>query len=75
MEIIFSLIYLLFIIGVTIVSFFIVTNLQKYSINPRFTKPIVFMYIIITIILAIINFVLFISIPFEDFFYNNNLYY
>ncbi len=75
MEILFGALYTLFIAGVALASFFIVTNLQKYSINPRFTKPIVLIYIVITIILVIINVTLFISVPFDNFFYNNTLYY
>ncbi len=75
MELLFGIIYILFIASVALASFFIVTNLHKYSINPRFTKPIVLIYVVVTIILVIINVSLFVSIPFDDFFYNNNLYY
>jgi hypothetical protein len=74
MEILFSIVYILFILGVALTSFFIVTNLQKYSINPGFTQPMVITYIIVTIFLVILNVALFVNIPFADFFYNTNLY-
>lgn len=65
-TIILSIIYILFILGIAIVSFFIVTRLQAYSINPSFTKPLIILYIIVTIALVLINFVLFFAIPFDD---------
>ncbi len=74
MGMLFAVIYLLFICGVAFTSFFIVTNLHKYSINPRFTQPIVSVYIIITVALVVVNIVLFVSIPFSELFYNNSLY-
>ncbi len=75
MTILFILIYILFIIFVTLTSFFIVTRLQKYSINPKFTKPLIIIFIITTTILVIINISLFVNIPFSDIFNNVNFYY
>ena len=65
-TIILSIIYILFILGIAIVSFFMVTRLQAYSINPSFTKPLIILYIIVTTVLVLINFVLFFAIPFDD---------
>ena len=65
-TIILSIIYILFILGIAVVSFFMVTRLQAYSINPSFTKPLIILYIIVTTVLVLINFVLFFAIPFDD---------
>ena len=75
MIILISVIYVLFIFSIVFTSLFIVTRLQKYSINPRFTKPLIFLFTIITIFLVMINIILFVHIPFADIFYNTNLYY
>lgn len=76
MFIIFGIAYLLFIFGIAFTSFFIVTRLQKYSINPKFTHPLIIMYIVTTIVLAIVNIILFVSIPFDTLFpAQTNLYY
>ncbi len=66
-----SILYILFILTVSIVSFFMVTRLQEYSINPTFTKPLIIIFITITIFLIIINFSLFFQVPFEEIFFNN----
>lgn len=69
-----ALVYIAFILLIVISSFFIVTRLQEYSINPAFTKPLIIMFVIITIILIIVNFSFFVSIPFDEMFYSDNLY-
>lgn len=58
--------YILFILGISIVSFFMVTRLQEYSINPSFTKPLIVIFIIVTILLVMVNFALFFAIPFDE---------
>ncbi len=74
MTIIFALLYFMFICTIVFAGFFIVTRLQKYSINPKFTKPLIVIFIIVTIILVLVNITLFMAIPFDELFYNN-LYY
>lgn len=77
-TIILSFFYVLFILSIAILSFFMVTRLQEYSINPSFTKPLITLYIIITILLVIVNLILFFAIPFEDLLPMtplNNMYY
>ncbi len=59
------MLYLLFIMCVALVSFFIVTRLQAYSINPNFTRPLIIVFIVITIFLVLVNVVLFFMIPFS----------
>jgi len=75
MTAIFAIIYIFFIFFITLTSFFIVTRLQKYSINPRFTKPLILLFVITTVVLVIINILFFINIPFADIFNNTNFYY
>ncbi len=65
----------MFILAVVFASFFIITRLQKYSINPKFTTPLITVYIVVTITLVLANVILFLNVPFNDLFYNNNLYY
>lgn len=65
MLLLFSMLYLLFIMCVALVSFFIVTRLQAYSIHPNFTRPLTVVFIIITIFLVLLNIVLFFMIPFS----------
>ncbi len=69
-----ALVYIAFILLIVISSFFIVTRLQEYSINPTFTKPLIIMFVIVTIILIIVNFSFFVAIPFDEMFYSDNLY-
>lgn len=59
------MLYLLFIMCVALVSFFIVTRLQTYSINPTFTRPLIIVFIVITIFLIVVNIILFFMIPFS----------
>ena len=75
MTAIFVILYIFFIFFVTLTSFFFVTRLQKYSINPRLTKPLILLFIITTSVLVIINILFFINIPFADIFDNVNYYY
>jgi len=75
MTAIFTIIYIFFIFFVVLTSFFIVTRLQKYSINPQFTKPLILLFILTTIVLVVVNIMFFINIPFSDIFNANNLYY
>jgi hypothetical protein len=75
MLILFTFFYILFIFMIVFASFFVITRLQKYSINPKFTKPLIFIFAFVTISLVLLNAILFINIPFEDVFYNNTLYY
>lgn len=74
MLLLFGIIYILFILTIMFASFFIVTRLQEYSINPSFTKPLIIFFIVTTIALVIVNFSLFIAIPFDEIFSNSNLY-
>lgn len=73
-TLLFGIIYILFILGVVIISFFMVTRLQTYSINPSLTRPLILLYMIITTVLVIINFALFFAIPFDSLL-PTNLYY
>jgi len=75
MTLLFATVYIMFIFTITLTSIFLITRLQKYSINPKFTKPLIILFIVVTIILVLVNSILFINIPFDDLFYNNNLYY
>jgi len=75
MTAVFTILYIFFIFFVALTSFFIVTRLQKYSINPRFTKPLILLFIVTTSVLVIINILFFINIPFTDIFDNTNSYY
>lgn len=70
----FLLIYIIFILLIVTASFFIVTRLHEYSINPSFTKPLIIVFIVVTIILIAMNFSFFIAIPFDDIAQNNNIY-
>ncbi len=74
MTAMFTIIYIFFIFFVTLTSFFFVTRLQKYSINPRLTKPLILLFIITTSILVIINISFFINIPFAEIFDTVNYY-
>jgi hypothetical protein len=64
MTAIFIAAYILFILGISLVSFFIVTRLQVYSINPKFTRPLIIIFIVVTIVLLLINIILFLLLPF-----------
>jgi heme A synthase len=75
MLVLFAILYFMFILAVVFASFFIITRLQKYSINPKFTTPLITVYIVVTITLVLANVILFLNVPFNDLFYNNNLYY
>ncbi|MFA5986724.1 MAG: hypothetical protein WC819_05250 [Parcubacteria group bacterium] len=74
MLLLFAIIYILFVLTIMLASFFIVTRLQEYSINPSFTKPLIIFFIVTTIALVIVNFSLFVSIPFDEIFSSSNLY-
>ena len=65
MSFIFGALYILFILCVVLVSFFIVTRLQAYSINPSFTRPLIIIFILVTIFLVLVNVILFFMIPFS----------
>lgn len=63
---VFMILYIVFVITVVTISFFMVTRLDAYSLDPEFTKPLIVIYIIITVILVIINIALFTTIPLGD---------
>lgn len=69
------ILYIILIFGITAVSFFMVTRLDAYSLDPEFTKPLITIYIIVTIILVIINIALFVSLPFGTFFDRPTIHY
>lgn len=69
------ILYIAFILVVVTISFFMVTRLDAYSLDPEFTKPLITLYIIITVILVIINVALFVSLPFGAFFDHPTVHY
>jgi len=73
---IFVALYAIFILTIVIISFFMVTRLDAYSLDPTFTKPLIAVYITVTIVLVIINIALFTMIPHDAIFNSppSNLY-
>lgn len=72
--IIITLIYFLFIMGALTISFLIVYHLNKYSINPKLTSPMIIVFVVITTLLIIANIYLFIELPFDELI-SSQLYY
>lgn len=66
MNPLFILLYFVFICLIGLASFFIVYHLRRYSINQKLTRPLIVFFVVVTIILVVINAIVFFSIPFDD---------
>lgn len=63
MNLLFGAMYMLFLLGSLLVSFFIVFHLAKYSINRGFARLTIVFFLVGTTILLVSNVLLFFSLP------------
>lgn len=70
-----TLLYLIFVVAIVALSFFMVTRLDEYSLDPEFTKPLLIIYVAVTVVLLVINIALYFALPLDTLFATLPSYY